>query len=251
MGLGAVGGTPGLAAPPPRPSVAELAVLGVLVDQPTHGYELRQRLSSTLGSLRAYSFGSLYPLLRRLESAGLVDAEPPPTDPVTIALTRRRTRIVYRITAAGRRRLTELLGDIGPLACSDDGFEVHLALFGRTCAADRVRLLQGRRRRVEERREGLRAAQGRAAGRLDSYTEGLRRLRLEAAEREVRWLGELLDTERCDTQRCDTQRCDNERSNAERSDTERSNTERSDTDPDHPTRRAPTRSTPTRKERSL
>ncbi|MGZ6825642.1 MAG: PadR family transcriptional regulator, partial [Mycobacteriales bacterium] len=37
----------------------ELAVLGLLHEAPLHGYELRQRLKATLGSFRAFSYGSL------------------------------------------------------------------------------------------------------------------------------------------------------------------------------------------------
>jgi hypothetical protein len=59
-----------------------------------------------------------------------------------------------------------------------------------------MRILEGRRRRVEERREGLRAAASRAAERLDTYTTELHQLGLEASDREVRWLNELIDQER-------------------------------------------------------
>jgi hypothetical protein len=59
-----------------------------------------------------------------------------------------------------------------------------------------LRILEGRRRRVEERREGLREVLARAAERLDAYTLELQRHGLEAAEREVRWLEELIATER-------------------------------------------------------
>ena len=43
----------------------ELAVLGLLKDQPLHGYELKKRLGETLGFLWGVSYGSLYPALRR------------------------------------------------------------------------------------------------------------------------------------------------------------------------------------------
>jgi hypothetical protein len=59
-----------------------------------------------------------------------------------------------------------------------------------------MRILEGRRRRVEERREGLRSAVTRAADRLDQYTAELHQLGLEASDREVRWLNELIDQER-------------------------------------------------------
>ena len=50
----------------------ELAVLGLLSEQPLHGYELKKRLSETLGPLWGISFGSLYPALRRLERDGSI-----------------------------------------------------------------------------------------------------------------------------------------------------------------------------------
>lgn len=50
----------------------DLAILGLLKDQALHGYELKKRLSETLGLLASVSFGSLYPALARLEAAGTV-----------------------------------------------------------------------------------------------------------------------------------------------------------------------------------
>src|SRR5688500_4151439 len=46
-----------------RSQVLELAVLGLLHESPMHGYELRKRLNMLLGTLRAFSYGSLYPCL--------------------------------------------------------------------------------------------------------------------------------------------------------------------------------------------
>ena len=111
-------------------------------------------------------------------------------------LSSRRSRVTYRITAEGKERLAELLGDTGPQSWSDDGFGVHLAFFSRTSAEARMRILEGRRRRVEERREGQRSAVGRAVDRLDTYTAELHQLGLESSDREVRWLNELIDAER-------------------------------------------------------
>ena len=51
----------------------DLAVLGLLKDQPLHGYELKKRLSDTLGFLWGVSYGSLYPALRRLERDGAIE----------------------------------------------------------------------------------------------------------------------------------------------------------------------------------
>ena len=51
----------------------ELAILGLLKEQPLHGYELKKRLGETLGSLWGISYGSLYPALRRLEHDGSIE----------------------------------------------------------------------------------------------------------------------------------------------------------------------------------
>jgi len=95
-----------------------------------------------------------------------------------------------------RERLHDLLADSGPAAWEDDGFGVHFALFGQTRADIRLRILEGRRSRLEERMEEVRAALARTRERVDSYTLELQRHGLESVEREVRWLTELIETER-------------------------------------------------------
>jgi DNA-binding PadR family transcriptional regulator len=177
--------------------VLELAVLGLLHEAPMHGYELRKQLHARLGPLRAFSWGSLYPTLRRLQRAALI-AEQAPTGDERVSWGRqgRRSRKVYEITAEGKDRLDELLGETGPQAYDDDGFGVHLAFFSRTPAEVRMRILEGRRRRVEERREGLRSTITRAGEQIDRYTRELHRIGLDTTEREVRWLDELIDHER-------------------------------------------------------
>ncbi len=170
----------------------ELAILGLLVEAPVHGYELRKRLSIRLGGLRVISYGSLYPALRRLTRAGLIAEE---TGAQAEGTWSRRGRRVYRITAEGKERFEELIADSGPQAYDDDCFGVHLAFFSRTPAEIRMRILEGRRRAVEERREGLRAVLARAGEQIDRYTRELHQLGLDTTDREVRWLNELIQQE--------------------------------------------------------
>ena len=177
-----------------RSGVLEYAVLGLLQDAPMHGYELRKRLNSVLGSFRAISYGSLYPCLKGLLAQGLI-AEDGTADAGAPALSGRRSKVVYKITAEGKERFTELLADSGPQAFDDDGFGVHLAFFSRTPAEIRMRILEDRRRAVEERREGLRAVLASAGAQIDRYTRELHELGLDTTEREVRWLNELIRQE--------------------------------------------------------
>lgn len=168
----------------------ELAILGLLLESPMHGYELRKRLTGLLGPFRAFSYGSLYPTLKRMQAAGLTEENVGTPVPV-----KRRARRVYQLTPIGQQRFSELVADTGPQNYTDDGFGVHLAFFSRTPAEARMRILEGRRRQVEERREGLREAVSRATGSLDRYTRQLHQLGLESSEREVRWLNELIAAE--------------------------------------------------------
>ncbi len=179
-----------------RSEVYVLAVLGLLADGPMHGYELRKRLTSVLGSLRAFSYGSLYPCLRRMVDAGWIEQDGARDLADTPALTGRRAKIVYRITTAGRQHFAELLCDTGPASWEDDGFGVHFAFFRHAASDVRLRILEGRQSRLEERRQRVRAALARTRERLDSYTLELQRHGLESVEREVRWLGELIADER-------------------------------------------------------
>jgi DNA-binding PadR family transcriptional regulator len=177
-----------------RSRVLELAVLGLLHETPMHGYELRKRLNAILGPFRVISYGSLYPCLKDLLTHGLIAEETPegPAKP----LGGRRSKIVYRLTADGKERLQHLLGEAGPAAWDDDGFGVHFAFFSQTQADIRLRILEGRRSRLEERMDGVRAAVARTRDRMDSYTLELHRHGLESVEREVRWLNELIASER-------------------------------------------------------
>lgn len=169
----------------------ELAILGILIESPMHGYELRKRLTGLLGAFRAFSYGSLYPALRRMQTEGLIVENAAPTGtPV------RRARRVYQLTDEGCQRFGELVADTGPHNYTDDGFGVHLAFFNRTPTEARMRILEGRRRQVEERREGLREVVARTSSSFDRYTRQLHQLGLESSEREVKWLNELIAAER-------------------------------------------------------
>ena len=179
----------------------EIAVLGLLNESPMHGYELRKRLSNLLGAFRAFSYGSLYPTLRRLAEAGWISEEES-IEPVGASAPRsRRGKRVYRLTAEGKEHLADLLADVGPEAFDDEGFGARLAFFGQTRSEVRLQILEGRRRRVEEQRDGMKSTLARTGERLDRYTRELHVHGLESVDREVRWLTELIESERADTPR--------------------------------------------------
>jgi DNA-binding PadR family transcriptional regulator len=178
-----------------RTGVLEVAILGLLHESPMHGYELRKRLNTLLGTFRAISYGSLYPCLKSMVRAGWI-AEEKADEADSASRGGKRAKIVYALTADGKDHFSELMAASGPEEWDDDNFGVRFAFFARTDAAVRLRILEGRRSRLEERLDGFRAAATRTRERVDNYTLELQRHGLESVEREVRWLTELIDTER-------------------------------------------------------
>lgn len=180
-----------------RSGVLEFAVLGLLRESPMHGYELRKRLNTSLGVFRAFSYGTLYPCLKTLVAQGWLTEEPAAEEALASApLAGRRAKIVYRLTSEGKEHLEDLLAQTGPDAWEDEQFGVRFAFFGHTERDVRMRVLEGRRSRLEERLERMRAVLARTRERLDDYTLELQRHGMESVEREVRWLNELIETER-------------------------------------------------------
>jgi DNA-binding PadR family transcriptional regulator len=183
-----------------RSALLELAILGVLNESPLHGYELRKRLNAVLGAFRVLSYGTLYPCLRELVTRGWIAedtaAKGQPGSLNGAGSGSRRARIVYELTDDGLAEFQSMLSQSGPAAWEDDTFNVHFSFFARTQSDVRLRILEGRRSRLEERLDSFRSAAAQRRERLDLYTTELQRHGLESAEREVRWLSELIETER-------------------------------------------------------
>jgi PadR family transcriptional regulator PadR len=79
--------------------VPELVLLQLLARQPMYGYELVQAIRQTSGGRLDFGEGCVYPVLHRLERDGLLASRREEVGG--------RSRIVYRATAKGQRRLAE------------------------------------------------------------------------------------------------------------------------------------------------
>jgi DNA-binding PadR family transcriptional regulator len=84
-----------------QPTAVTWAVLGLLGIKPMSGYDIKAAVDRTIRHFWAASYGQIYPELKRLEAAGWIAGQD--------ADRGGRTRRVYRITAAGRRRLEDWL----------------------------------------------------------------------------------------------------------------------------------------------
>ena len=174
-----------------RGETLELAVLGLLHHSPMHGYELRKQVNGVLGWSRLLSYGSLYPALKKMLKAGWIAEHVTAPEPGAVS---RRQRIVYELTPAGDARFTKLMADVGPSAWEDEDFNMRFAFFSRTDSEVRLRILEGRRSRLQERLDRARTSRGPAGA--DRYVTELQRHAIESVEREVRWLTDLIAAER-------------------------------------------------------
>ena len=177
-----------------RVEALEFALLGLLSQGSLHGYELRKRLITTYGRFRALSFSVLYPQLRRMLEAGLIEESKAPVPPRS-----RRSRIVYAVTKSGKKRFSELAGGAGHDDWDDENFEVRFAFFSPTPPTNRVQILEGRHRRLLDKAAALRNEITKTtafAERTDKYLTEWRRHSLESIEREISWLEEMTHNEK-------------------------------------------------------
>src|SRR3954467_14203673 len=82
-------------------SMLELAILGFLAEALLPGHELRRRVSELTGYTRPVSDGSLYPAIKRLTGAGLVERRAAPAAGAA--------RYGLSVTDAGRAELLKRL----------------------------------------------------------------------------------------------------------------------------------------------
>ncbi|MFA5882702.1 MAG: PadR family transcriptional regulator [Acidimicrobiia bacterium] len=191
----------------------EIAVLGLLKEQPLHGYELKKRLSETLGFLWGVSYGSLYPALRRLEREGAIEVVAQPTDASAafaatgslkgdLAAARRagartpkpsrRTRKAYRITERGDVQFEELLLADDPHADEEKLFALKLAFCAELPPEARLGLLERRRLALVARLDRARRSPG---TRDDRYSRSLVEHRTRSTQRDLEWVEELIAAE--------------------------------------------------------
>jgi PadR family transcriptional regulator PadR len=77
--------------------VPELLILRLVARQPMYGYEIVQAIRLATEAVLAFGEGCVYPILHRLEADGHLSS----TREQVVG----RSRVVYRLTPAGRKRL--------------------------------------------------------------------------------------------------------------------------------------------------
>ncbi|MBA2506582.1 MAG: PadR family transcriptional regulator [Thermoleophilaceae bacterium] len=93
-----------------RREVLPLLVLHLITEGPTYGNQLMERIAGMTEGVLSVNPNTMYPLLRTLESDGLISGEWEHPE--------RRSRRYYTLTDAGREEYDRLVGEIRPFLTS-------------------------------------------------------------------------------------------------------------------------------------
>ena len=165
-------------------------VLGLLKEQPLHGYEVKTRFEAMLGGTWDVNIGQIYTTLQRLERDGLVRPVGHRGD---------RGKLLYELSPEGNKALDEWLAqpDSGPQQLHEEIY-VKLLLATRIANGDLKGMLARQKRAYLQRLRDLnRLEEGaRRDGRIDLAR--LVRGALLHTEADIKWMDEL-SSERCGT----------------------------------------------------
>ena len=160
-------------------------ILGVLANEPLHGYEMKNRLESMLGGAWEVNAGQIYLTLQKLERDKLIE-------PVGARGDRRK--LAYQLTAAGQRELDRWLAEpeIEPQQLRE-GIYLKLLLAGRKSNGNLASLLARQRRVYLQRLHDLGDLEKRARrdGREDLVL--LVRGAVHHTEADLTWMGECAE----------------------------------------------------------
>ena len=156
-------------------------VLGMLRHEPRSGYEIKRVVDHSTRFFWAASYGQIYPELRRLKQAGLVEGRSEPRGG--------RKRTVYTLTDAGRAELSRWLD--APVEVLETRDEALLKLFFAVADPGRAdQILAAKKRLHEEKLKALRAVEPKtistaAAG--DPFPNLVWRYGVESTEWMIDW----------------------------------------------------------------
>ena len=163
----------------------KFGLLGLLAEEPQHGYEVKHRFEAMLGQTWEVNIGQVYTTLQRLERDGLVQPVGPRGD---------RGKLQYKLSARGRQALDAWIAEpeSGPQQLHEE-FYVKLLVAARVANGGLVPLLRRQKRAYLQRLRDLNQLEERARqeGRRD--VARLVRGALLHAEADLKWIDELAE----------------------------------------------------------
>src|SRR3954452_23809756 len=152
-------------------------ILGMLGWRSMSGYEIKALVDKSTRLFWAASYGQIYPELRRLQAAGLIEGKASPQGG--------RRRNVYRLTPAGRRELESWLTlDADVFELRDEGL---LKLFFAEAAGGEAAIQALDAKRREHERVLARLEEIEATGRPDGFAHEVLRYGIESNRWQAEW----------------------------------------------------------------
>jgi DNA-binding PadR family transcriptional regulator len=176
---------------------ADLAVLGLLMEQPRHGYQIEQVIQErNMRDWTEIGFSSIYAILARLQKQGYLQAS------LKVPQGRGPARKVYRITRSGRAAWKGATLEALSLP-SEGGLPFLLGLVGLPAipAQEAIAALRGYRDRLVERNGRVAARKSEAGPNLPLFLEGIFDYSLALAGAEIEWVEGFIERLEADTDR--------------------------------------------------
>lgn len=169
---------------------AELAILGLVVEQPRHGYEIEQVIE--MRGMRDWTdigFSSIYYLLKKLEDKGLVAAEQVPAEG------RGPARKVYAATEQGHKEWAQQSLEILHTAVHQPTpFLLGLSALPAFSPSEVQSALQARRAQLRERLDAMLANAARQQP-VPPHVDAMFRYSQTLLEAEIGWLEAFIRTQ--------------------------------------------------------
>lgn len=169
----------------------EIATLGLLQREPVHGYRLKQTLELFMSGCISVNYGSIYPLLKRLEEAGYIQ---------TLAEEQGEagsSRKIYSITDKGRDRWRQKMLEHPheSKVNSRSRFMIKFFFFSHLESAERRKLIEHRLRVCQLALEDKEDIECHKVPE-DPYQASVWYFWKDGLETEIQWLTEQLAKER-------------------------------------------------------
>jgi DNA-binding PadR family transcriptional regulator len=162
---------------------AELAILGLVAEQPRHGYEIEQVIEAR--GMRAWTeigFSSIYYLLNKLEKEGLIESQlqqPEGKGPA---------RKVYCVTQAGREaHLTGIFESLSTPQQTKSSFLLGLSNFPVLSTEQALEALYKYQTQLEDRLEGF-LARAETQMPIPPFVEAMFSYSQTLVEAEINWV---------------------------------------------------------------
>ena len=170
--------------------------------QPLHGYLLHEIINMILGPFHRLSWGTLYPLIRRLEHEGFIASQVQKRRKGPLQVERGPARKVYTLTETGRARFLALMLDPGDYNPDYPNlFAMKFTKFGYLTPSQRLAVLEHYRTFLLTLRDHYRTVGSQVEHNPEileierHYIERLVEYRVGTLEQELTWLvSQITDT---------------------------------------------------------